>query len=65
LLGGDSAGANLAANCICTTAEATHPEALMLMYPMTDHPDAQHASYTEHFSASPDSGPGAGCIETP
>ncbi len=49
VLGGDSAGANLAAvtaNRICATAEAVRPAALMLLYPVTDHPSAGHNSYT-------------------
>jgi acetyl esterase len=51
VLGGDSAGANLAAvttNRICATAEAVRPAALMLLYPVTDHPSAGHASYSEN-----------------
>ena len=50
MLGGDSAGANLAAvagNRICTTGDAARPSALMLLYPVTDHPSAGHASYAE------------------
>jgi hypothetical protein len=51
LLGGDSAGANLAAvtaNHICGTEEAAPPRGLMLLYPVTDHPSAYHGSYTEN-----------------
>lgn len=49
-LGGDSAGANLAAsaaNRICAEREAPRPAALMLLYPVMDHPSARHASYRE------------------
>ena len=49
-LGGDSAGANLAAvaaNRICAEREAPQPAALMLLYPVMDHPSAGHASYRE------------------
>jgi acetyl esterase len=51
LLGGDSAGANLAAvsaHRICADADATKPNALMLLYPVLDHPSAGHASYAEN-----------------
>jgi acetyl esterase len=51
VLGGDSAGANLAmvtANRICATGEAGRPAALMLLYPVLDHPSARHASYAEN-----------------
>jgi acetyl esterase len=50
-LGGDSAGANLAAvaaNRLCETVEAPGLRALMLLYPVTDHPSANHPSYTEN-----------------
>ena len=50
-LGGDSAGANLAAvaaNRLCAAAEAHAPRALLLLYPVTDHPSANHPSYTEN-----------------
>ena len=50
-IGGDSAGANLAAvaaNRICAEAEAHSLRALLLLYPITDHPDAGHASYREN-----------------
>ena len=50
-LGGDSAGANLAAvaaNRLCATAEAHALHALLLLYPVIDHPDANHPSYTEN-----------------
>lgn len=49
-LGGDSAGANLAAvaaNRICKRGEEARPAALMLLYPVMDHPSAGHASYRE------------------
>jgi acetyl esterase len=49
-LGGDSAGANLAAvaaNRICAASEAPRPAAMMLLYPVMDHPGAGHASYRE------------------
>lgn len=53
-LGGDSAGANLAAvtgNRLCAEkiSEET-PRALMLLYPVTDHPSAGYPSYTENAS---------------
>ncbi len=54
-LGGDSAGANLAAvaaNRICTKGDVARPAALMLLYPVLDHPSAKHGSYFER---------GAGC----
>jgi len=50
-LGGDSAGGNLAAvsaNRICANASAHGLRALLLLYPITDHPDAGHASYIEN-----------------
>ena len=50
-LGGDSAGANLAAvaaNRLCVQGEAQALRALMLLYPITDHPDAGRASYVEN-----------------
>jgi len=50
-IGGDSAGGNLAAvaaNRICANAEAHGLRALLLLYPITDHPDAGHASYIEN-----------------
>ncbi len=49
-LGGDSAGGNLAAvaaNRLCTTVDTVQPAAQLLLYPVTDHPSAGHASYTE------------------
>ena len=49
-LGGDSAGANLAAvaaNRICARGELARLAALMLLYPVMDHPSAGHASYRE------------------
>lgn len=49
-LGGDSAGANLAAvaaNRIYAEGKAPQPAALMLLYPVMDHPSAGHASYRE------------------
>ena len=51
VLGGDSAGANLAAvaaNQLCARGEASAPRALMLLYPITAHPDAGHPSYEEN-----------------
>jgi acetyl esterase len=50
-LGGDSAGANLAAvvaNRLCATAEAPSLRALVLLYPVTDSPQAGHPSYLEN-----------------
>lgn len=52
-LGGDSAGANLAAvaaNRLCGEGEGEALRALMLLYPATDHPNADHPSYTENAS---------------
>ena len=49
-VGGDSAGANLAAvvaNRIGAAAGVTQPAAQLLLFPVMDHPDAGHASYTE------------------
>lgn len=49
-LGGDSSGANLAAAAayrICD-AEANSLRALLLLYPVTDHPSHQHRSYEEN-----------------
>ncbi len=51
LLGGDSAGGNLAAvaaNRICVANAVVHPAALMLLYPVLDHPTGGHTSYTEN-----------------
>ncbi len=53
MLGGDSAGGNLAAvaaNRICESDEAPSLAALMLLYPVTDHPSGQHPSYHENAS---------------
>jgi acetyl esterase len=50
-LGGDSAGANLAAvvaNRRCAAAQADPLHALLLLYPVTDSPLAGHASYIEN-----------------
>ncbi len=50
-LGGDSAGANLAAvaaNQLCATTKVHLLCALLLLYPVTDHPNANHPSYTEN-----------------
>jgi acetyl esterase len=50
-LGGDSAGANLAAvtaNTLCAAGEGPNLKALLLLYPVTDHPSANHPSYTEN-----------------
>lgn len=51
LLGGDSAGGNLAAvatNQIFDGGEMIRPVGLMLLYPVTDHPSAEHSSYSEN-----------------
>jgi acetyl esterase len=50
-LGGDSAGANLAAvaaNQFCDTAEGHVLRGLLLLYPVIDHPSANHPSYAEN-----------------
>jgi acetyl esterase len=50
-LGGDSAGANLAAvvaNRRCARAQAHPLRALLLLYPVADSPQAGHASYLEN-----------------
>ena len=50
-LGGDSAGANLAAvvaNRLCATAGERPLRALLLLYPVTDSPQAGHPSYVEN-----------------
>jgi acetyl esterase len=50
-LGGDSAGANLAAvvaNRLCATPEKHPLRALLLLYPVTDSPQAGHGSYIEN-----------------
>ncbi|GGF47379.1 carboxylesterase NlhH [Azorhizobium oxalatiphilum] len=50
-VGGDSAGANLAAaalNRLCGTREGTAIKAQMLLYPATDHPAAGQPSYVEN-----------------
>jgi acetyl esterase len=50
-LGGDSAGANLAAvgaNRLCATDEKHPLHALLLLYPITDSPHAGHGSYLEN-----------------
>jgi acetyl esterase len=50
-LGGDSAGAHLAAvaaNRLCARPGAPALSALLLLYPVTDHPSANHLSYTEN-----------------
>ena len=50
-LGGDSAGGNLAAvaaNRLCTGPNAPRLAALLLLYPVTDHPSACHPSYAEN-----------------
>jgi acetyl esterase len=49
-LGGDSAGANLAAvsaNRLSAATEAVQPAAQLLLFPVTDHPSAGHPSYKE------------------
>lgn len=51
-LGGDSSGANLAAAAahrICA-ADANALQALLLLYPVTDHPSREHRSYDENAS---------------
>ncbi len=50
-LGGDSAGGNLAAvatNILVATPHAPQPRAQLLLYPVTDHPSANHPSYEEN-----------------
>lgn len=50
-VGGDSAGANLAAvtaNRLVVSAEKLLLRALLLLYPVTDHSSAGHPSYTEN-----------------
>jgi acetyl esterase len=50
-VGGDSAGANLAAvvaNRLCAIAEKHPLRALLLLYPVTDSPQAGHGSYIEN-----------------
>lgn len=50
-LGGDSAGANLAAvtaNRLCAEPGADALRAQLLLYPVTDHPSADHPSYPEN-----------------
>jgi acetyl esterase len=49
-VGGDSAGANLAAvsaNRLSAAGDAVQPAAQLLLFPVTDHPEADHPSYTE------------------
>ena len=49
-VGGDSAGANLAtvaANRLSAAGDTVQPAAQLLLFPVTDHPSAGHASYTE------------------
>ncbi len=50
-LGGDSSGGHLAAvtaNRLCAMREEPALRALLLLYPVTDHPNANHLSYTEN-----------------
>lgn len=50
-VGGDSAGANLAAvtaNRLSAAEDTVQPAAQLLLFPVTDHPGAGHASYTEY-----------------
>ncbi len=50
-MGGDSAGGHLAAvaaNRLYATTGAPSLRALLLLYPVTDHPSANHPSYTEN-----------------
>ena len=53
-LGGDSAGANIAAVTAHRAAAQGTPSlrALMLLYPVTDHPQAGHASYVENATGN-------------
>ena len=49
-VGGDSAGANLATvttERVSSAGEAVRPAAQLLLFPVTDHPSAGHASYQE------------------
>jgi acetyl esterase len=49
-IGGDSAGANLAAvvaNRVGASAAMAQPAAQLLLFPVMDHPSTGHASYTE------------------
>lgn len=51
ILGGDSAGGNLAAvaaNRLRGAEEGANLQALLLLYPVTDHPSGGHLSYTEN-----------------
>ncbi|WP_454867218.1 alpha/beta hydrolase fold domain-containing protein [Pseudomonas lini] len=53
LIGGDSAGANLAsvtANRQCAGPDSSRLCGVMLLYPATDHPDAGHDSYEQNAS---------------
>jgi acetyl esterase len=50
-LGGDSSGAHLAAvtaNRLCAAGEKPVLRALLLLYPVTDHPSGNHLSYSEN-----------------
>jgi acetyl esterase len=50
-LGGDSSGGNLAAvaaNRICGSRSGPRLRALLLLYPVTDHPTHDHRSYSEN-----------------
>lgn len=49
-IGGDSAGANLAAVTANRLGGSIPLRAQMLLYPVTDHPDGGHASYEENAS---------------
>lgn len=52
-IGGDSAGANLAAaaaNRICVRADAAAPRGQLLLYPVVDHPTGGHLSYIDNGS---------------
>jgi len=52
-LGGDSAGANIAAvTAHRAAAKCRGLRALMLLYPVADHPDAGHASYGENATGN-------------
>jgi acetyl esterase len=50
-IGGDSAGANLAAaaaNRLCARPDSPALRAQLLLFPVTDHPSGKHPSYTEN-----------------
>jgi acetyl esterase len=49
-IGGDSAGANLAA--VTANRLGTRLAAMLLLFPVTDHPSANHPSYTENATGN-------------